>query len=293
MAGTFWGFHDLIYSLVARGRAPTMLVLENVGGAVTSKDGRDFEKICRALKSLGYLYGALMLDAVHFVPQSRPRVFIVALRAHLDRSVRKLVDDPSPLWMTRALHNSFAQLRADLRQDWRWWLLPPPPARSIGLSDIIIESPADVKWHTESETRYLLSLMSPSNLAKIESAKREGRPTVGTIYRRTRRDSGGTRVQRAEVRFDNVSGCLRTPAGGSSRQTVIIVNGEDTRTRLLSVREAARLMGLPDTYKLPAKYNEAYHLLGDGLAVPVVRHLSRFLLEPMIATSRRSIMAAE
>ena len=64
-------------------------------------------------------------------------------------------------------------------------------------------------------------------------------------------DEKGKRGQRAEVRFDEISGCLRTPVGGSSRQTILIVEGEKVRSRLLSPREAARLMGLPDSYKLP------------------------------------------
>jgi DNA (cytosine-5)-methyltransferase 1 len=295
-SGAFWGFHDIIHALKVRRRAPTLLVLENVGGAVTSKDGRDFEALCRTLKNLGYVYGALMLDAVHFVPQSRPRLFIVALRSNLDHAARSFVDGPSPLWTTDALKRSFARLRPDLRQAWRWWRLPAPPIRNIGLADLIIDNPTDVEWHSEAETRRLLSLMSPNNLAKVKAAQREGRRIVGTIYKRTRRDEVGDRVQRAEVRFDDISGCLRTPVGGSSRQTVIIVENERVRTRLLSVREAARLMGLPDNYRLPSRYNEAYHLIGDGLAVPVVRHLASCLLLPIIETStqlKTSLIAAE
>jgi DNA (cytosine-5)-methyltransferase 1 len=41
-------------------------------------------------------------------------------------------------------------------------------------------------------------------------------------------------------------------------------------------------MGLPDSYKLPSNYNEAYHLTGDGVAVPVVHHLAAYLLEPLL-----------
>jgi DNA (cytosine-5)-methyltransferase 1 len=90
------------------------------------------------------------------------------------------------------------------------------------------------------------------------------------------------RAQRAEVRFDEIAGCLRTPGGGSSRQTIIVVHGNKVRSRLLSPREAARLMGLPDEYVLPKNYNDAYRLMGDGVAVPVVSHLSRYLLEPLV-----------
>jgi DNA (cytosine-5)-methyltransferase 1 len=45
-------------------------------------------------------------------------------------------------------------------------------------------------------------------------------------------------------------------------------------------------MGLPDDYKLPSRYNDAYHLAGDGVAVPVVRHLAAQVLEPLILAFR-------
>jgi DNA (cytosine-5)-methyltransferase 1 len=63
-----------------------------------------------------------------------------------------------------------------------------------------------------------------------------------------------------------------------------VVDDGAIRTRLLSPREAARLMGLPDSYVLPKKYNEAYHLAGDGVVVPVVRFLAAHLLEPLLAS---------
>jgi DNA (cytosine-5)-methyltransferase 1 len=42
-------------------------------------------------------------------------------------------------------------------------------------------------------------------------------------------------------------------------------------------------MGIPDSYQLPASYNDAYQLAGDGVAVPVVRWLSKHLLLPILA----------
>jgi DNA (cytosine-5)-methyltransferase 1 len=295
-SGAFWGFHDVIHALKARKRAPKILVLENVVGAITSKGGRDFEMLCRALKNLGYVYGALVIDAVHFVPQSRPRLFVVAVRKDLDHLTRKLVAGPSDFWTPDALKRGYDQLRLDLKQAWRWWRLPAPPTRNIGLSDIFIDCPTDVPWHSDSETRRLLAMMSPVNLDKVARAKRSGKRLVGTIYKRTRKNELGKKVQRAEVRFDDISGCLRTPGGGSSRQTVIVVEGKRVRTRLLAVGEAARLMGLDDNFLLPERYNEAYHLLGDGLAVPAVRYLTSNLLEPVlsaVAKPPRLMVAAE
>jgi DNA (cytosine-5)-methyltransferase 1 len=63
----------------------------------------------------------------------------------------------------------------------------------------------------------------------------------------------------------------------------MVVDGQKVRTRLISSRETARLMGLDDTYILPRNYNEAYHLTGDGVAVDVVRHLARHLFEPILS----------
>jgi DNA (cytosine-5)-methyltransferase 1 len=135
-------------------------------------------------------------------------------------------------------------------------------------------------------------MMTPLNAAKVEAAKKSGRRTIGGVYKRTRLDEAGNKIQRAEVRFDDVAGCLRTPAGGSSRQSVIVIEKGKVRSRLLSPREAARLMGLPDDYILPKNYNEAYHLAGDGVAVPVVRFLAANLLEPILAASTASLKAA-
>jgi DNA (cytosine-5)-methyltransferase 1 len=105
------------------------------------------------------------------------------------------------------------------------------------------------------------------------------------------------RVQ-AEARFDGLAGCLRTPGGGSSRQFLIEVEGATIRTRLMTPREAARLMGLPDSFKLPARATDALHLIGDGVAPPVVRFLSETLLLPLAealeadATARRRALGA-
>jgi len=93
------------------------------------------------------------------------------------------------------------------------------------------------------------------------------------------------------VRFD-IAGCLRTPGGGSSRQTLLVVEDGVVRSRLMSGRETARLMGLPDTYRLPDSYSAACHLTGDGVAAPVVRHLAHWLFEPLLADGPRLRSAA-
>ncbi|MCA3755885.1 MAG: DNA cytosine methyltransferase, partial [Phenylobacterium sp.] len=128
----------------------------------------------------------------------------------------------------------------------------------------------------------LVGMMSPGQAARLEALRAAGGRHVGALFRRTRREEGRS-VQRAEARFDGLAGCLRTPRGGSSRQSVIVVEDGAVRTRLLAPREAARLMGLPESYVLPPRVSAALHVAGDGVCVPAVRWLAEALLEPLLS----------
>ncbi|OUS06479.1 DNA (cytosine-5-)-methyltransferase [Gammaproteobacteria bacterium 42_54_T18] len=273
-SGTFWPFWNLVKGMVKGDRAPRLVVLENVCGALTSHAGKDFAAIGSALSRAGYRFGAVVLDAVDFLPQSRPRLFIVAVRSDVDIPNGLILNQPDAKWHSKALVHAQSQLTKSAAKKWLWWSLPAPSKRSEDFVDLIEDEPVGVTWHTKKETNNLLSMMTDVNKAKVTAAKVSGKKMVGGLYRRTRNG-----VQRAEVRFDGVAGCLRTPTGGSSRQTILIVEGKKVRSRLLSPREGARLMGLPDSYILPRNYNESYHLVGDGVAVPVVSYLAENLLK--------------
>mgnify|MGYP001366479760 CR=1 FL=1 len=281
-SGTFYPFWDVIKGLIADGRAPKLIALENVCGTLTSHGGKDFQAICQTFADSGYRYGALVLNAALFVPQSRPRLFVIGVRNDVEIDPALLAPGPMEPFHTRGLCSAADSVSDHAKEAWLWWNVPTPPHRNSTFADMIEENPLSVNWHTAAETKQLLGMMSPLNLAKVTAAKRAKRRMVGCVYKRTRLDERGVKVQRAEVRFDDVAGCLRTPAGGSSRQTIIVIDGENIRSRLISSRETARLMGLPDEYKLPKNHNEAYHLTGDGVAVPVVRHLATHLLEPLL-----------
>jgi DNA (cytosine-5)-methyltransferase 1 len=268
------------------------VALENVPGTLTSRGGADFAAIATALSEGGYRFGALVIDARLFVPQSRPRIFFIAIRGD-ERTPPILIDDgPQADLSPPALTRAVSALASAVRANWVWWRVPRPAVRNVTFADVIEEPPIGVRWHSAQETQRLLCLMAPANRAKVAGAQRANRPMIGCLYRRTRPDEHGVGRQRAEVRFDDVAGCLRTPAGGSSRQTILLVDGGTVRSRLLSPREAARLMGLDDSYKLPARYNDAYHLIGDGVCVPLVRHLAATVFEPILAARRSNRKAA-
>ncbi len=286
-SGTFWPFWKLMQGLIRGGRRPRLIVLENVIGALSSRDGQDFASICAALAEADYRFGAVVIDARHFVPQSRQRVFFVAVAADMEIPSNLLSHGPDEFWHPAALTGALRKSEFSARREWLWWKLPEPQQRSTTFADVIDEHPQGCEWHSPGQTRQLLSMMTPLHLAKVDRAKQSGRKQVGALYKRTREECG-VRQQRAEVRFDDLAGCLRTPGGGSSRQTILVVERESVRSRLLAPREAARLMGLPESYKLPPRYNDAYHVAGDGVCVPVVRHLARSILVPMLELNTES-----
>jgi DNA (cytosine-5)-methyltransferase 1 len=277
-SAAFWGFWGLIEKLSRENRKPRVIALENVIGMLTSRNGRDFRAIATALASEGYVFGAMVIDGALFVPQSRPRLFIVAIDATLAEKNSVVGDSPDPLWHNDSVVRAYKSLPENVQRDWRWFRVPPPAARETNLVDVLEDPPIGVAWHSTQETQRLLAMMDDNNRGKVVAAQRKRRLTVGSLYKRTRNG-----IQRAEVRFDGLAGCLRTPGGGSSRQTLLFVAGQSVRSRLISPREAARLMGLPEAYVLPRRYNDAYMLAGDGLVVPAVRFVSKNVINKALS----------
>jgi DNA (cytosine-5)-methyltransferase 1 len=286
-SGAFWGFHRLIENLGHEGRAPEVLALENVPGLISSHGGADFGALVASLDKLGYRVGALEIDAALFTPQSRPRLFVIAARrapSHL------CLSGPQAPFHSTALRTAVARMPDKLRAHFVWWRLAAPPVRNTRLIDLLDDPPQGVAWRSDEDTEQLIAQMSPLQRVRLEAVMQAGRRDVGAVFRRIREENG-VRVQRAEARFDGMAGCLRTPAGGSSRQLLLFVEGKQVRSRLLSPREAARLMGAPEHYPLPAGQTAALHLFGDAVCVPVVRWLSQNLLAPLASAHEQRLRA--
>jgi len=283
-SSAFWGFWGLMQGLAAQDRLPRVIVLENVAGLLSSHSGADFAAVCRAFGEAGYDFGAVEVDAARFLPQSRPRVFVIAVSG----GAAQAASGPGA-FHGRAVQTAQATLPADLKARWRWWRLSEPPAPNRRLVDLL-EPDAAVVWRSDDQTQRLLDQLSPLHRRRLDAARHTGERVVAAVYRRIR-TVNGAKVQRAELRLDGLAGCLRTPAGGSSRQFLLIAEGHSVRSRRLTAREGARLMGLDDSYRLPKGETEAFHLIGDGVAAPVVRFLAQQLIEPLLAGP--AVIAAE
>ena len=264
-SGTVWPFLDLAADIVSSRQRPKALLLENVTGFVTSHGGSDLEKVCRRIAELGYLMDLVVVDAKWFTPQSRPRLFLVALR-------QDVVDHPLPPTgdITRLRTAAIRSFQSSHRGIPFFEAgMPEPPQKAPNrLIDILEHVPAeDESWWPEERVRALWEAMNDRHAYRIGELILGKRDGVATMYRRVRR---GRTV--GELRSDSIAGCLRTANGGSSVQFLVDCRADRPRIRPLTGREYARLQGAGD-FPINVGRRQAQSGFGDAVCVPAVRWL--------------------
>ncbi len=242
---------------------PRLLLMENVIGLLSTHHGENYLKLHMALAERGYRSGAIVINADRFVPQSRPRVFVIAVDK--ETKIPESLLGKGPCW----LHNSAAISVAENAPDWIWWNTEEPPSLASSIADI-------VEKHIKFDKDSVLSEIPDSHIRAFYSSDNQ----YATGYRRTRNGK-----PRMELRTDGIAGCLRTPEGGSSVQYLIAKKKDGLHARCLTVRETARLMGAPDTFLLPGSYRDGYMAMGDAVALPV----AKFVGERFLSVLARSI----
>ncbi|TAL96202.1 MAG: DNA (cytosine-5-)-methyltransferase, partial [Paraburkholderia sp.] len=58
---------------------------------------------------------------------------------------------------------------------------------------------------------------------------------------------------------------------------ILVHQGEGQRPRRLTPRECARLMGFPDTFRIPVSDTQAYRQFGNSVVMPVMREAARIM----------------
>lgn len=289
-SGTFWRLVELLEEWKRNNSHPRILLIENVTGFISSHKGQDFVGAVEALGNCGYYTDAFVLDARYFTPQSRPRLFMLALRPKIAKQVMNVRLGPNTdvdfFTLQRVLSTHNSSLRTpqiikiiEQNQNLRWGFLdlPKPPSLKEELRHIVEKLPdSDERWWSEDRVEKLLSQMKPAHLETVLNYKKSNRKHFGTVYRRTR---NGTAM--AEIRFDGLAGCLRTPRGGSSKQILIQVGVGSVKARWMTPREYGRLQGVPDSFKLPDNDNQAYFGFGDAVCVPAVEWIAKKIINPV------------
>jgi len=282
-SSAFWGFARVLEEMGER--RPPLVLLENVTGFLTSHGGADFESVLLTLNRLNYRVDAFVLDAARFVPQSRPRLFVVGVQGRAPMALQERQGQAPPL-----SHESDVRPRslADFiaaHPGIRWSIrdLPPQPKNVSTVEDILEDIPANSPlWWSHDRATYLLDQMSPRHRQTADRMIAESCWSYGTIFRRVR-----AKTSMAELRTDGLAGCLRTPRGGSGRQ--ILFKGGYGRyvARLLTPRECARLMGADD-YIIASPPNQALFGFGDAVCVPVIEWIAEYYLNPVVSELMRN-----
>lgn len=267
-SSTFWQFTRVLEEL--GDERPQVVALENVVGLATSRAGEDLASAIAALNTLGYSMDVVTLDARRFVPQSRPRLFMIG-------ALKPPGNEPVP--------------HSELRPDWlqgpfedptltmhQAALPPPPPPLTEGLTMMTEEIAAtDSQWWDQERAERFLRSLSPLQAGRLEALRTSHRVSCRTAYRRTRH---GRPVW--EIRPDDVSGCLRTARGGSSKQAIVRAGRGEVSVRWMTPREYSRLMGAGDFRLVDIRRNQALFGFGDAVCVPVVSWLAEHYLMPLV-----------
>ena len=280
-SGMFWEFARILQE--QGDSRPRAVLLENVHGFATSHRGKDLTQALEKLAELGYSCDVFAVDARHFVPQSRPRMFIVGIRGDLPAEARRSVpplSDARPDWVRR-IHESHGHLGLHYVD------LPDLPAGPSDLREVVQKMErADARWWSHEKTGAFLDSLSPLQAERLVALRDANRISWRTAYRRTRK---GVAVW--EVRRDSIAGCLRTTGGGSSKQALVEVGRGDVRVRWMTPREYARLMGAGRYRLTSGTPNQAMFGFGDAVVVDVIRWIAEHYLVPTLRPLRQENVA--
>ena len=262
---------------------PSVLLTENVKGLLTSHDGKDIRYLLQHYNVLGYKNDILLVDAKHFVPQSRERVFIISTKAGL---LPKKMNEPIVVesWMRPKSVMKVISDNKDL--SWAFLKMKQKPNILPKLEDIIDYSDRNY-WNNE-RTGYLLSQMPDKHKNWIADKLNKSEYHFATVFRRTR-IKNGIKKSTAELRTDNLAGCLRTAKGGSAKQILVQVGKGEINIRLINALEAARLMGAP-TFKISKdiSLNDYLYAFGDGVCSSVIEWIDKNYLTPIFENRKKT-----
>ncbi|MGF6570894.1 DNA (cytosine-5)-methyltransferase 1 [Paraburkholderia sp. GAS333] len=231
-------FFDVARIIAAK--RPTAFLLENVKNLLSHDKGRTFDVIVQTLRDeLGYEVHYRVIDGQHFTPQHRERIIIVGFRGKTDFS-----------WDDLQLPESGPRLGSILhRTDGSEPALPWDHDRFFDHAARRVQPKYTL---TANLWTYL------QNYAAKHRAAGNGFG-FGMAY-----PDSVTRTLSARYHKD-----------GSE---ILVYQGESLRPRRLTPRECARLMGFPDTFRIPVSDTQAYRQFGNSVVMPVMREVARIML---------------
>jgi DNA (cytosine-5)-methyltransferase 1 len=249
--GRLHGFEDVtqgtLFFDVARiiaEKRPAAFMLENVKNLVSHDKGNTFRVILETLRNeLGYEVHHKVIDGGHFTPQHRERIIIVGFA------------EPT---------------------EFSWDDLRLPESRPV-LSSILHRTDGTEPFIEDDGNRFF------DHGSREVLAKYTLTPNLWTYLQAyaAKHKAAGNGFGFGLVTPDSVTRTLsaRYHKDGSE---ILVSQGVDARPRRLTPRECARLMGYPDSFRIPVSDTQAYRQFGNSVVVPVVSEVAR-IMQPHIS----------
>ncbi|MBP1781164.1 DNA (cytosine-5)-methyltransferase 1 [Micromonospora sp. HB375] len=271
-SGMFWEFARILRGMSPR---PAVVLLENVHGFATSHGGGDLTAALVCLAELGYSVDVFAIDARHFVPQSRPRMFIVGIQKDSVPGWVKFdippVSDVRPPWVV-AIHEKHGKALGMHYAD-----LPMLPEGPQDLEGFVEKEVSPALWWDEGRVDAFVNSLSEVQKARFDALLAGDVVAYRTAYRRTRQG-----VSMWELRKDAIAGCLRTTGGGSSKQALVRLGRGSKAIRWMTPREYANLMGAHDYKLIAGTPNQQLFGFGDAVVVDVIEWIGNHYLAPVL-----------
>lgn len=226
-------------------KRPATFVLENVKNLMAHDGGNTWRVILHTLRDeLGYNVHTHVIDAAQFVPQHRERILIVGFRDAVA---------------------------------FDWNLLRGPEKAPTGLRDILHRTDGSEPFLEWDGSRFF------DHAKRRVADKYTLTPHLWKYLQdyKAKHEAKGNGFGFGLVGPKNIARTLsaRYYKDGSE---ILINQPRAASPRRLTPRECARLMGFPDTFRIPVSDTRAYKQFGNSVVVPVVREVAR-LVKPFIA----------
>lgn len=231
-------------------KRPAAFLLENVKNLLSHDRGRTFDVILQVLRDeLGYDVHYRVIDGRHFTPQHRERIIIAGFR------------EPAAFtWDALALPDEGPRLASILH-------------RTDGTEPLL---PADGDRFFDHRARRVQPkyTLTPGLWQYLQQYAAKHRAAGNGFGYGLAFPHSVTRTLSARYHKD-----------GSE---ILVHQGEGVRPRRLTPRECARLMGFPDTFRIPVSDTQAYRQFGNSVVMPVMREVARTMMPHLDAALGRA-----